>query len=103
MSLACTIPCLAEGADTKAVPLRTPPPDYPMALRKANITGLVVVRLEISAEGKVTEAAVVKSSQPKLEPHALKAVKTWIFKPATKDGVAVPATLSVPLQFQIES
>ncbi len=102
MLLAPTLPCLAEGNDTKAVPLRTPPPEYPVALRRANITGLVVVKLDINAEGKVTEASVVKSNQPKLEPHALRAVKNWLFKPATKDGVAVAASLSVPLQFQIE-
>lgn len=91
------------AADTKAEALRTPPPEYPANLRQSGVSGTVVVKLSINAEGKVQEAEIVKSNESRLETHALKAVRKWVFKPATKDGVGVSTAIVIPIQFSLES
>lgn len=97
-----SIDALAGEASTKAVPLRTPPPEYPAAMRQDNITGVVVVKIDINEQGKVSEATVVKSSQAKLDHLALKAVRKWVFKPATKDGAIIASSLTIPIQLNID-
>jgi len=93
----------AQAEETKALALRTPPPEYPEALRRDGVTGTVVVKLLIASDGKVASAEVVKSNQNKLEIFAARAVRKWVFKPATRDGVNVESSLVIPIQFSLES
>ena len=71
-------------------------------MRQDNITGVVVVKIDINEQGKVSEATVVKSSQAKLDHLALKAVRKWVFKPATKDGAIIASSLTIPIQLNID-
>lgn len=60
-----------------------PQPKYPGAARSAGIEGVVGVRILVSAEGKVEEARVVRSSgNAALDDSALSAVYKWRFSPA---------------------
>lgn len=93
----------AAAEETKALALRTPPPEYPETLRRDGVTGTVVVKIQIGSDGKVSAAEVVKSNQHKLEIFAARAVKKWVFKPATRDGVNVESSLVIPIQFSLES
>jgi len=88
--------------DTKPTPIRTPPPEYPANLKRAYVAGLVVVELSLDDKGKVIDAQVVKSNQPKLESYAVSAVKRWAFKPALKDGAPISCRISVPIQFSLD-
>jgi protein TonB len=93
-------------ADTKSeppVPVRTVRPDYPDELRRDGLSGVVVVKCQIDAQGNVTETAVEKSSNPAFEKPAVVALKRWKFKPAKQDGVAVGITVSIPVKFIFES
>jgi len=96
--------CLADGPefDVRPVPVKTPPPEYPTALKREGISGVVAVRVIIDETGAVAECSVSKSSNPEFNQPALEAVKKWKFKPAQKDGAPVKAKLLIPIQFQID-
>jgi TonB family protein len=53
------------------------------------------VRVQISAEGKVTSAEILKSVHPAYDQSLLRAAKSWLYEPAKKDGVAIPSEKTV--------
>jgi len=53
------------------------------------------VRVQISAEGKVLNAEIMKSVHPAYDQMLLRAAKGWLYQPATKDGVAIPSEKTV--------
>ncbi|MCY3540765.1 MAG: energy transducer TonB [Gammaproteobacteria bacterium] len=63
---------------------------YPAEAKKSKVTGTVTVRYDIQVDGTVTNVSVVQSEPPEVfDAAALKHVRSWIFRPAKKDGVAV--------------
>ena len=70
-----------ETADSpgSGYPLALMMPIYPFAMQRAGITGWVVVRVKVSAEGRVEEASVVESSQKEFERTTLYAAERWTF------------------------
>lgn len=66
-----------------------PPPQYPKAALMNEETGTVTVGLLVSADGKVTENRIDKSSGFKnLDKAAATGFSACRFKPGTKDGKA---------------
>ena len=65
---------------------------YPAEARADGVEGRVVVRYDVTREGRVVNAAVV-SAEPSgvFEAAALAAVSTWRFRPAVARGEAVAA------------
>jgi TonB family protein len=53
------------------------------------------VRVQISAEGKVISAEILKSVHPAYDQSLLRAAKGWLYEPAKKDGVAIPSEKTV--------
>lgn len=53
------------------------------------------VRVQISADGKVTNAEILKSVHPAYDQSLLRAAKTWVYEPAKKDGVPIPSEKTV--------
>ena len=53
------------------------------------------VRVQISAEGKVTSAEIVKSVHPAYDQQLLRAARGWLYEPARKDGVPIPSEKTV--------
>ena len=53
------------------------------------------VKVQISAEGKVTAAEIVKSVHPAYDQALLRAARGWLYEPARKDGVAIPSEKTV--------
>lgn len=79
------------------------PPAYPKEEQVQGIGGMVVLIVDVAADGTVTKAAVERSSNnDKLDAAAMDAVKLWKFKPAVKDGRAVASRSRVPIEFRPE-
>jgi TonB family protein len=77
-------------------------PEYPEALRSAEITGKVVVQFGVDAAGAVVNVAVFTSDHAELNDPAVNAVKQWRFQPAMKDGQPVAtALIRVPITFAV--
>jgi TonB family protein len=47
------------------------------------------VRVQISADGKVTSAEMLKSVHPAYDQSLLRAARGWVYEPAKKDGVPI--------------
>ncbi|MBN6151625.1 energy transducer TonB [Xanthomonas sp. AmX2] len=85
---------------TEVAAVQTPPPEYPIELACAGIGGKAVLNVVIGVDGKPSDVRVATSSgQPKLDESAQQRVREWLFKPATRNGKAVPWTIQVPVNF----
>jgi TonB family protein len=83
--------------------LKEAKPRYTAEAMKAKIQGWVEVEAVIETDGTVGEVRVTKSldKQYGLDDEAVKAVKAWLFKPGTKDGVAVPVLVKIEMSFAL--
>lgn len=100
-------PSASLSADDFA-PFDTPPsiekqvePVYPEYAKQNQIEGTVMVRVVLSAKGKVEDARVAESSNNMFDEPALTAVRQFRFSPARKDGEGVRSTVMVPVQFRL--
>lgn len=80
-----------------------PPPVYPALSREAGETGRVLLRAEVSAEGRVQQLEIQDSSGfRRLDQAALNAVRHWRFQPATTNGQPIAGVALIPLRFTLD-
>ena len=53
------------------------------------------IRVQISADGKVTSAEILKSVHPAYDQSLLRAARAWLYEPAKKDGVPISSEKTV--------
>lgn len=83
-------------------PERTPPA-YPSFSIRLNEQGRVVLRVELDAEGRISDVSFKsRSGSVRLDEAAVAAVKTWRCRPAIREGLAVPAVALQPFDFILE-
>ena len=79
-------------------------PKYPLAAVKRHETGMVVLRVDYDADGKVRSAAVdpaSPASAQRLVDASLEAVRQWTFQPERVAGHGVPGSQSLPVCFSL--
>lgn len=89
------------GNVTEPIPIYEPDPPYSEEARKAKYSGTVVLSIIVDALGSVHDAQVVKALGLGLDEKALETVRTWKFKPATKNGVPVNVRVMVEVTFRL--
>lgn len=89
------------GGVTAPKALYHPDPEYTDRARRKKISGTVLLSIVVTPEGTVRDAKVTTSLDKDLDQQALKAVNTWKFQPATKDGKPVPVRIAVETDFRI--
>ena len=95
-------PIMLSGELSVGCPTRNPPAYPPMSKRLGEV-GKVVLRVELTVDGRVELASVTTSSGFKrLDDAALAAVKTWRCNPPTRGGEAVRAVAVQPFNFNLE-
>lgn len=78
-------------------------PDYPALSMRLNEQGKVVLRVELGTDGQITNVSFkTHSGFARLDEAAVRAVKGWRCKPATRGGVAVAAVALQPFDFILE-
>ena len=87
--------------DQVPVPRVRVQPQYPFEMRRAGITGDVLVEFIVDANGDVRNAFAVRSSQREFETAAVQAVSKWKFKPGRKGGRAVNTRMQQPITFSL--
>ena len=75
---------------------------YPDAARRAGLEGDVRLELEVSASGEVTGSRVVRSAGNGFDEVAQRLVRRFRFRPATRGGKPVPATVAWTYKFRLE-
>lgn len=79
------------------------PPDYPHSARRLGHEGSALIRIHVSASGRVLDVELVESSGHELlDQTALSAARAWRFHPATQDGVPMAASLLHRVTFRLE-
>ncbi len=78
-------------------------PQYPFEMRRAGITGEVVVDFIVDTDGRVQLARAIRSSRVEFEASAVQAVSKWKYLPGQKNGKSVPTHLQTPIIFTIQN
>jgi protein TonB len=76
-------------------------PKYPELARKAEVEGVVKVKITIDETGRVISAWVAASDAPILNDAAVDAAYRFTFRPALQRGVPVKATIGLTFEFKI--
>jgi TonB family protein len=99
----------ASKFDTPPEWLRKPTFDqlmanYPAAAMSKGISGQAVIKCTVTTEGFLTVCSVVREDQPGMGfgPAALVLSRTFLMKPATKNGQPVEAQIDVPIYFKTD-
>lgn len=80
----------------------SPKPEYPSEAKAKNQEGTVVVRLQISDEGRVTDASLVSSSGvSSLDEASLRGVRRWTYEPARRGKTPVSSSLTARLRWRL--
>jgi TonB family protein len=77
-----------------------PDPKFPDLPPDAERHGTVVMLVGVNAKGRVEAVRVLRSDEHVLETSAVNTVKKWKFRPAEKNGYAVPVQVTVEMKFE---
>jgi TonB family protein len=89
------------GSVTAPIPIYKPEPAYSEEARKAKYQGTVVLWIIVDVAGTVSDCRVVKPLGLGLDEKAMETVRTWKFKPATRNGTPVPVRVMVEVSFRL--
>jgi len=82
---------LGSGNVTVALATFFPAPKPDLTQLPHGTRGDVMVDVTIDEQGKIVDTQVAQSMGDGIDQIVLTTIQTWTFKPATKDGVAVPS------------
>lgn len=117
LATACLTTLLAGCHTTTPAPLSTPAvrvpasmpagcaqPAWPLNAKRHGAQGRVTLHFTVEADGKVSKAAVIRSSgYPALDEAARDALAKCVFQPETQDGKPVASKVIMPYQWINES
>ena len=86
---------------TPPVPLEKAEPRYSEKARSVGYQGTTVLWFVLNAQGEVEKAAIMQPLGLGLDEMALRTVRTWKFKPGTKEGTPVPVKVRVEVSFRL--
>ena len=76
-------------------------PVYPEMAKKAGIEGQVFIQALIDETGHVTEAKVLRSTNPVFEAPAMEAARKFLFKPGYQRDKPVKVLVVIPFTFKL--
>lgn len=76
-------------------------PVYPQSARSANISGAVLIEVELGTDGALNDLVVLSAPSGDLAVAALIAVEKWRYSPARLDGQPVPALFTIDVNFEL--
>jgi len=93
---------LTQSELINAKAIRAIPAVYPEIAKARRISGTVVVRVTVGKDGKVSNPKFI-SGPMVFRDAAFDAVKQWLFKPATLNGVAIEQETEITVKFSSPS
>jgi TonB family protein len=87
-----------DSVDVRPVATHQVEPDYPFALESI-LSGFASVVFTVRADGKVSDASVVRADDVLFGEAALSAIRKWRFRPAQVKGLAVDCRMKLPFYF----
>jgi serine/threonine-protein kinase len=93
-----------SNVDTMPAAIKKVSPSWSRLAVQSRREGIVIVRATVDAQGKVDEVSVLRADHEGfgIPQAAMDAVKKYVFKPGTKNGVKIKtkATVTVPYDFR---
>lgn len=81
----------------------TPSPIYPRAARNRGQEGVVLLSVEVLADGRTGQILIKKSSgYALLDRSALEAIRSWRFEPAKRKHIPLAMTVDIPIRFSLQ-
>ncbi|MFI5348200.1 MAG: energy transducer TonB [Elusimicrobiota bacterium] len=77
-------------------------PEYPPRARELQKEGVVILEVDIDAQGRVVSARIIEESGWGFGAAALKAILRAGFAPARIESTAVPVRYRLPIRFQMD-
>ena len=97
-----TAPVASAQANSDPVLQGKPAAPYPIAALRNGESGTVMLRVTVGPDGVPYGIAVARSSGSRiLDRAAMGAVKSWRFNPAMRNGQPVPATVQIPVSYNL--
>jgi len=91
-----------QGPTVSVKVIKNPAPHYPSLSRRLNEEGLVVLKIQVHADGSVGKITVVEEpGYPRLVKATISAVKKSTFQPALKNGKAIEDTIVLRFRFKL--
>lgn len=79
-------------------------PKYPKSAFEQGVSGKVVLRVEVDAQGRTGDIRVLTSTPAGVfDAVSIAAAKEWTFEPALQDGKAVASALKIPMTFKLDN
>lgn len=76
---------------------------YPAPAMKNSVEGTVYVTFVVKPDGSLDNIKIKRMVDPDLEAEAIRIVKKMPkWEPATRDGVAITSTYSLPIRFRLK-
>jgi protein TonB len=92
-----------QSPNFNAAYLNNPAPNYPPISRRLGEQGLVLLQVQVTADGTAGSVELqTGSGSTRLDQAALEAVKKWRFTPAKRGKQPVSAAVTVPVRFSLE-
>ena len=80
-----------------------PKPDYPLPSLRRREEGIVLLNVQVQADGTPSAISLNHScGHPLLDRAALDAVRRWTFEPARAAGVPVSSLVVIPVRFSLD-
>lgn len=90
-----------EGGDvTRPEKISGDFPNATEAVRRVGVSGTVILEAKIDEQGNVQDVRVVRGLHEELDRMAVKALRTWKFKPATHDGKPFEVFYTLTMNFR---
>ncbi|HET9451713.1 MAG TPA: TonB family protein [Aggregicoccus sp.] len=77
-------------------------PDFPADARRRGQEGMVILKIVVDADGRVSAVKVMRGDEPFVA-EAVRAVKSWRYEPARLDGQAISVFRIVKIPFRLKS
>ncbi len=88
-----------SGAIQIALTTYSPSPAPDLSVLPHGVQGDVVVDVTIDPSGKVADLAVLRTLGYGIESSVIGTLKTWTFRPATKDGTPIASVQELHFHF----
>lgn len=90
-----------KDVNVPARPILRSEPSYPVEARQADIEADVPVQILVDTAGRVLEARSLTHHGYGLDEAATRAIQTWVFSPALRDGHPVRVWMRWTVQFRL--
>lgn len=91
------------GIERLAKALKKVDPRFPQSAREKNVSGFVVVEVQVSSAGLPVKVRVLESEPPGIfDASALEALRSWVFEPAMIRGQPVASNVVQRVRFDLE-